>query len=1089
VSYNEDETRFFLIDPILRDKGYGSIASTFDEAKDILGYTGYDTRDNGIAGHYASAMQAMDGVLAGLTLLGTNLVGLLAHDIALVEEWNGGPKVNLPTPTEFLELLANDPTGSEIVNYITLACLKYNPVTLAAEGLYHMSEALYRGNSEALRNASYEMLTLGLAVKWAETPAGKREMVLKTKQVDFIQQQMRRGIVERSPLKDVINEKPKPGETVTREFVVEKTDTGGSINVSVESYARATEGSLVRDPITGEIKVSRSACFTAGTLIHTEQGLFPIEYVFVGTPVLSKPEHSTEAGESDQGYHEVIKTVATLDQRVHAVQVKVEGEKKLTTLFPTHNHPFWVEDVVVDGAHWLAAECLESGMTLRLADGRKATVHANGLIRRTQHEGVGFAADEKSGVGIVLDLSAERLAVASDALVAHLKRSGQTLELGDPYLTTVYNFEVEETHTYYVGEAAVWVHNVNCDGVGEALKKEATERKLNPDELEASARKLAEDIDAMKKTCFYGETLVHGRWYGEPDLAQIQHLKPGMEVLSRCEETGELAYKRVTKVFAHKSQEVFHLSYHDKRIMCGGLLTVTANHPFWVTGKGWVNAIDLKEGDQFETIDGVSGTEFLRLEKPPYQIPVYNIEVEDFHTYFVETVNNGRGILVHNKDAKSLGEANAELPSGEALKNPKTGEPLKPAEIVAAYEKAALDAVENALRKVPENAGKKVDQYCAKLENDARNILGEKENTRPDALIDGRAADIYTPEGSNARNIADNITEKTWTQAHTIVLDLRNVKSGTVMAKEVVEALAQKTPPPDLRTLYIIEKNGQMFEVNYPATATNTPVYGMVDTATGKTIRLQVDETTGKPLPIDALTGKPLFDKATGKPLEGDVTTFIYNDNLPIIGAPLQVLSVGFSGLGAPQLEASTVQSLLPAARQYWLDVGAIAAQLDGIEFNIAPLTPRIVAMTSGSHITLSTDGAGWGWFADTTPAYHEEFAPGDAFNEFKAPTGSIADGKIDLLTVLIHEMGHAMGLNHVAGDDDVMVPYLIPGVRRLPTLDNIGMTLTSGSPLFNNAIMSYLLVINPTLLNGDFSTNDTNAWVAEMIEHGVVAA
>ena len=31
-------------------------------------------------------------------------------------------------------------------------------------------------------------------------------------------------------------------------------------------------------------------------------------------------------------------------------------------------------------------------------------------------------------------------------------------------VTTVYNFEVEETHTYFIGEYGIWVHNTNCRG-------------------------------------------------------------------------------------------------------------------------------------------------------------------------------------------------------------------------------------------------------------------------------------------------------------------------------------------------------------------------------------------------------------------------------------------------------------------------------------------------------------------------------------------------------------------------------------------------------------------------------------------------
>ncbi|MDR1888838.1 MAG: Hint domain-containing protein [Zoogloeaceae bacterium] len=116
------------------------------------------------------------------------------------------------------------------------------------------------------------------------------------------------------------------------------------------------------------------ACFAAGTQVHTDQGLTPIEKIRVGMNVLSQPENG---GERD--YRPVINTVAHLDQQVYAVQVKVEGATTLTTLIATGNHPFWVEAPLVDEKHWMAAECLQAGFVLQLADGRKAVVHVAGL--------------------------------------------------------------------------------------------------------------------------------------------------------------------------------------------------------------------------------------------------------------------------------------------------------------------------------------------------------------------------------------------------------------------------------------------------------------------------------------------------------------------------------------------------------------------------------------------------------------------------------------------------------------------------------------------------------------------------------------
>src|SRR5205814_360364 len=77
--------------------------------------------------------------------------------------------------------------------------------------------------------------------------------------------------------------------------------------------------------------------------------------------------------------------------------------------------------------------------------------------------------------------------------------------------------------------------------------------------------------------------------------------------------------------------------------------------------------------------------------------------------------------------------------------------------------------------------------------------------------------------------------------------------------------------------------------------------------------------------------------------------------------------------------------------------------------------------------IYLDADAAGHGWFLDPTPRGDSEFAPGRAH--------SPAAGRVDLLTVLAHEMGHVLGL----GDDhaadpvtgSVMAAALPVGVRR----------------------------------------------------------
>ena len=120
----------------------------------------------------------------------------------------------------------------------------------------------------------------------------------------------------------------------------------------------------------------------------------------------------------------------------------------------------------------------------------------------------------------------------------------------------------------------------------------------------------------------------------------------------------------------------------------------------------------------------------------------------------------------------------------------------------------------------------------------------------------------------------------------------------------------------------------------------------------------------GSPAPT-LWTGEPRYSV---EPLAGDTT-----GTRP--GAPqLQdVLTEGSNSAVVP-LTQSDADSLLAAATQYWLSAGASPALLNNLTVGVGSLPVGVAAETAGSQITLSVNGAGWGWFVDPNPNVRGRF-------------------------------------------------------------------------------------------------------------------
>jgi hypothetical protein len=121
-------------------------------------------------------------------------------------------------------------------------------------------------------------------------------------------------------------------------------------------------------------------------------------------------------------------------------------------------------------------------------------------------------------------------------------------------------------------------------------------------------------------------------------------------------------------------------------------------------------------------------------------------------------------------------------------------------------------------------------------------------------------------------------------------------------------------------------------------------------------------------------------------------------------------------------LRAGQAQPLLAEALARWQAAGVDTSRLRGIDVRIADLGGLTLGKAADGVLLLDDNAAGWGWFVDATPWDNSEFStPGDQGEQ----------GRMDLLTVLMHEVGHLLGHDHE--EAGVMFETLSAGTRQSP--------------------------------------------------------
>ena len=147
---------------------------------------------------------------------------------------------------------------------------------------------------------------------------------------------------------------------------------------------------------------------------------------------------------------------------------------------------------------------------------------------------------------------------------------------------------------------------------------------------------------------------------------------------------------------------------------------------------------------------------------------------------------------------------------------------------------------------------------------------------------------------------------------------------------------------------------------------------------------------------------------------------------------------------GGDTPSAGDLAALLADAKARWaasgLDAASIA-KLDAVTVQLADLPGAALGEEVSGTVFVDLDAAGRGWFIDQTPQDNAEFHFVRGLGEWIADAHSPASSRMDLLTTVMHELGHVLGFDDQQAQRhsaNLMTETLSTGVRRSPLTESM---------------------------------------------------